>query len=360
MSQVHTNFRWGFLGCSQQGSSHVRQNLPNQDAIAHWPLDDGSSSIILAVADGHGSAKSFRSDMGSRFAVETAVAVCREFLEGVKGADPSRAKSDAELRIPRRIFQEWKRRVEDHHRQNPFTDAELDRLAEQAGSTARERAARPEQLTTAYGSTLLAVVLTDEFLICFQLGDGDVLAVSDATSAAERVIPKDESLIANETTSLCQEDGLRYVRYRFQLFRDSPPAMLLLSTDGYVNSFASPEAFLKVGGDYLDLLRKDGWEDVAKNLPGWLEDTSRNGSGDDITVGIIYRCHPPLSKPGSGQAETESPTAPTSTEQATKTQATSDISGESSGTALPPSEGVANETKGSQADTSKKKWSFWR
>ena len=120
MSQVHTDFRWGFLGCSQRGASHVRQNLPNQDAIEHWPLDEGSPSIILAVADGHGSAKSFRSNLGSRFAVETAVAICREFLDRMKGAEPSTVKTDAELRVPRRIFQEWKRRVEDHHRAEPF------------------------------------------------------------------------------------------------------------------------------------------------------------------------------------------------------------------------------------------------
>jgi len=305
----------------------VRQNLPNQDAIEHWPPDGGSPSIILAVADGHGSAKSFRSNLGARFAVETAIAICREFLERMKGAEPSAVKTDAELRIPRRIFQEWKRRVEDHHRQNPFTDAELDHLAEQAGPAVRERATRPEQLATAYGSTLLAVVLADEFLISFQLGDGDVLAVSDATGVAERVIPKDESLIANETTSLCQgEDGLRYVRYRFQLLRDSAPAMLLLSTDGYVNSFASPDAFLKVGADYLDMLCKDGSKEIAKNLPHWLEDTSSNGSGDDITVGIVYRCQPPLSKPGDRQPETESPIASASVEKASTTKATSNVS----------------------------------
>jgi serine/threonine protein phosphatase PrpC len=329
MSQVRTGFRWGFLGFSQRGASHFRQSLPNQDALAHWPLDDGSPAMILAVADGHGSPKSFRSHEGARFAVDTAVLVCREFLDRIKGAEPSTVKSEAELRIPRRIFQEWRRRVEDHHRQNPFSDAELEHLAEQAGPAARDRAIRPEQLATAYGSTLLAVALAEDFLISFQLGDGDILAVSDVTGAAERVIPKDESLIANETTSLCQEDGLRYVRYRFQLFRESPPAMLLLSTDGYANSFASPDAFLKVGADYLDVLRKDGSEAIANDLPRWLEDTSSNGSGDDITVGIIYRCQPPLSKTEEGeQAGAESSIASASPAEAAATEATGPVSEE--------------------------------
>ena len=91
------------------------------------------------------------------------------------------------------------------------------------------------------------------------------------------------------------------------------------------------------------MLRTDGAEAVAKNLPRWLEDTSSNGSGDDITVGIIYRCQPPLSKPERRPAETESPAASVSTEQAVKTNATSDILDELLRAARPSSERVAGE-----------------
>ena len=296
MSRVHTDCRWGVLGYSQRGASHVRQNLPNQDAIGHSLAADGSPPLILAVADGHGSPKSFRSEVGAQFAVEVGVEVCREFLDAMQGAAPSTVKSEAELKIPARIFQRWRQRVDEHFGQNPFMDAELARLAEQVGGTARNRATRPEQLHVAYGATLLVTVVTSQFLICFQLGDGDILAVSDSTGIADRVIPKDDSLIANETTSLCQDDGQRYMRFRFQLFQGAPPAMVLLSTDGYSNSFATPGAFLKAGADYLDMLRTDGADEVEKNLPAWLEETSRNGSGDDITVGIIYRREPLLAK----------------------------------------------------------------
>ena len=53
----------------------------------------------VALADGHGSAKSFRSHQGAQFAVETAVSVCREFLGRMKDAEPSAVKSEAELRV---------------------------------------------------------------------------------------------------------------------------------------------------------------------------------------------------------------------------------------------------------------------
>jgi serine/threonine protein phosphatase PrpC len=297
MPDGRTAYRWGVLGHSQLGASHVRQGLPNQDAIRFYVLPDGSPPVLLAVADGHGSAKSFRSDVGAVMAVETAVQVCRDFLEGIGDAAPSAVKSAAEQHIPPRIFQAWKRRVTDHWVRNPFSEDELARLADAAGPAARERAARGEQPHVAYGATLLAALLTNEFLICFQLGDGEILAVSDATGEVARAVPKDESLIANETTSLCQDDAVRHVQCRFQLFQDRPPGLVLLSTDGYSNSFVSSDAFLKVGTDYLEMIQTDGADTVGTNLPKWLEEASRDGSGDDITLGIIYRREPPLLKP---------------------------------------------------------------
>jgi len=294
MSHPGGDCQWGVLGHSQRGSSHVRQNLPNQDAISHHLADGGLPPVILAVADGHGSAKSFRSEVGSRLAVETAIEVCREFLDSMQGADPSTVKNDAELRIPPRIFQAWRQRVKEHFQQNPFTDGELAHLPEQAGEAERNPAAEPDRIFVCYGSTLLVAAVTSQYLLSFQLGDGDIVVVSGDDGVVDRLIPKDNTLIANETTSLCQDDGRRYVRYRFQLFRDSPPNMLLLSTDGYSNSFASPDAFLKAGADYLNAIRTEGAEGVRKELPKWLVETSENGSGDDITVGIIYRRPPSL------------------------------------------------------------------
>ena len=89
MPPTRMDYRWGILGHSQLGASHSRQGLPNQDAIRFFILPDGSPPAILAVADGHGSAKSFRSDVGAALAVSTAEEVCRDFLEGIGDAAPS-------------------------------------------------------------------------------------------------------------------------------------------------------------------------------------------------------------------------------------------------------------------------------
>ncbi|MDQ3699739.1 MAG: protein phosphatase 2C domain-containing protein, partial [Chloroflexota bacterium] len=67
--------RWRVVGTSVRGASHRRHGLPNQDALRWWPESGLGPPLVLAVADGHGSAKCFRSDVGSRLAVAAAVEV---------------------------------------------------------------------------------------------------------------------------------------------------------------------------------------------------------------------------------------------------------------------------------------------
>jgi hypothetical protein len=282
MATARTSLEWDVLGNTQIGASHLRQNLPNQDAIYHRKMPDGS--VILAVADGHGSNKSFRSDVGSRFAVECAIEVCAEFLLRAGDASVSDIRSRAEQQIPKRIVQKWRERVVDHFENHEFDAAESEKLRD------------PSRPHLAYGSTLLAAFATDKYLIALQLGDGDILAVSDFNRETTYVIDRDNSLIANETTSLCQDDAVKHFRFRFHLFEKRPPALLLLSTDGYANSFASPAGFVKAGTDFLDLMQAEGVSWLKINIPTWLQEASRDGSGDDITVGIIYRLRPALAE----------------------------------------------------------------
>ena len=55
------------------------------------------------------------------------------------------------------------------------------------------------------------------------------------------------------------------------------------------NSFNDDEKFLKIGPDILDRLRMGGLDKVNESLESWLFDTSCQGSGDDITLGIMCR-----------------------------------------------------------------------
>jgi hypothetical protein len=139
----------------------------------------------------------------------------------------------------------------------------------------------------AYGSTLLAVIVAPTFILYLQLGDGDLLTVS-AAGAVERPLAKDERLIANDTTSLCSDKAWNEVRVKFQALAGAPPALILAATDGYANSFRDEAGFRQVARDLWEMLRAEGVEAVQSNLKDWLNEASRHGSGDDITVGMTW------------------------------------------------------------------------
>lgn len=56
---------------SVRGSSHIRENIARQDCAATYVDPDGWA--MAAVSDGHGGDDYFRSHIGSRFAVESAM-----------------------------------------------------------------------------------------------------------------------------------------------------------------------------------------------------------------------------------------------------------------------------------------------
>ena len=281
---------WRAIGATVQGAAHQRSGLVNQDAIRWLPPTGVGPPLILAVSDGHGSPKSFRSHIGSEQAVnETAWAV-QNLLDGQPDpANLSAIKRTAEERLPQEIVRKWKQAVESHLKQTPLTPDELDGLEQRGGVRARQAIVENgEKRLLPYGATVLTVLVADSFILYLQLGDGDILVVSERGEVA-RPIERDARLFANQTTSLCSVDAWRDVQVRFQALVSELPALILVSTDGYANSFVDEAAFLQVGSDFLNVIRTDGLAEVQANLETWLSGASQAGSGDDITLGILCR-----------------------------------------------------------------------
>ncbi|MEN3326517.1 MAG: hypothetical protein V7638_1324 [Acidobacteriota bacterium] len=254
---------WRVAGQSVRGAVHERNGLPNQDAI-HWlPAAGEGSSIVLAVADGHGSARYSRSHTGSCLAVESAAELVHEFIIG-QADNLSLLKDATEDWLPRALVRKWVELVTEHLNAEPLS----------------------EESIVAYGTTLLVAAVTEQFAVYLQLGDGEILTVSESGEVT-RPLPKDDRLFGNETTSLCAPDAWRDFRVSFQPFVQAPPALILLSTDGYPNSFRHESGFFKVGSDILHMIRENGLSFIKENLAGWLSDSTRAGSGDDVTLGIL-------------------------------------------------------------------------
>ena len=84
--------------------------------------------------------------------------------------------------------------------------------------------------------------------------NGDIVAVA-ADGTAWFPLPADHRLAGNETTSLCLPQAWDTVRVCGDALREAP-RLIMLSTDGYANSFQSDRAFLQVGADLLPMIEQ--------------------------------------------------------------------------------------------------------
>ena len=269
--ELQTDF-WHVLGRSVCGASHRRRGAPNQDAL-EWSRA-GNAGVAVAVADGHGSAASFRSGAGAALAVECAGRLLREACS--QWTERERAAAAAPS-LAGELAAQWRSAVTRHLAEFPFSRAESQLLA--GGEEPHWRA---------YGSTVLAVLATPSYVLYLQLGDGDILIVSDSGEVS-RPWPRDPRLLGLETTSLCGDHAAAETRVTVAAHGAAPPALVLLSTDGYANSFREDHDFERTGRDLLELIRQDGIEGVEANLESWLNEASELGSGDDITVALVCR-----------------------------------------------------------------------
>ncbi|HRJ44848.1 MAG: protein phosphatase 2C domain-containing protein [Caldilineaceae bacterium] len=272
---------WQCAAASVRGAAHIRSGAVNQDAVRSWQATPKGLPLVLAVADGHGGAAYTRSHIGAAYAVNTAVRVlARDLLPRLITPDIppdlTLVKRLCDEWLPKVLVRRWQERVRRYTRRYPFASHELGSLPAESDNTA--------DLLTPYGATLVAGLLTEQFHLYLQLGDGDILTVAADGTVSRPALPADARLLGNETTSLCMANAAASVRLAFQPTLGEPPGLVLLSTDGYANSFVDPSSFEQVGADLLAAIRADGLAGVGEQLPDWLAQTSAAGSGDDISL----------------------------------------------------------------------------
>lgn len=253
-----------------------------QDRAGTEELPGGPDGVLLAVADGHGSAGHGRSHLGAQFAVEVFLRLARRFAESaLAGGMPLPAlRTEAQERLPWNLVREWEARCARHLREEPLDGRPVlhpDRLPERAE-------------LVPYGTTLLGAALLPGLLVAWQLGDGDVVLV-DRSDAGRVLLPLAPAApeLGDETDSLCSKDAARLVRTYWSpiVGPAEPPALLLLSTDGLSKSFAEQSGFEQFASGLCRRLESDGHPAVVGQLDGWLE-RAASYSGDDTSVALAW------------------------------------------------------------------------
>jgi serine/threonine protein phosphatase PrpC len=271
--------RFALVGESIRGASHIRSRKPNQDSFK-TALE--SNALVLAVADGHGSDSCPYSKSGSTIAVnvfcKTMAEYCRRFSDDW---DAFRAllSCEGDTVIARSIDVGWKLGVEKAHtRRVAKTAAAIN------GSGSKEDGGSVWRL---FGSTLLGLVIAPGFAFAYQLGDGDIVFASG--DGAELVIHGDK-LLGTETHSLCNAESWKRAKTEvLALPNTDASCAFMLFSDGFSNSYRNEMVFLQTALDYYKTLEEHGVDVVRSNIKAWLNETSEQGSGDDITVLMAYR-----------------------------------------------------------------------
>ena len=130
MDLTPTLSKWRVAGASVRGSSHIRNNKPNQDFLDYCPRADDGYPYIAVLSDGHGSAKSFRSDIGSK----SAVTITMNLLKNLISDELSQNIAEIERRVINelipQVVRQWNEDVIQNLNRFPVTQEELIALKE--------------------------------------------------------------------------------------------------------------------------------------------------------------------------------------------------------------------------------------
>ena len=277
---------WAVVGESVQGSSHEANNIENQDSLSWYQEKKSGYPVILAVSDGHGDPRSFRSRDGADIAVGVAIDTIHEYLDKSQNrANAYEAMREFEEPIKRAISRRWKKQVEEHWKKYPVENSKINNQGLPSNNSV--------VVQDVYGATLVAAFVdqfkiggrSQTYLAFLQIGDGDILVISK-NGEVKFGFEDTNTFVGDATLSLSLDKAWQYMKVKFVANPEELPKMIILATDGYRKSFPHSDGFLKIGSDILEHIRSNGLENTASFLGEWLMETSRQGSGDDISICI--------------------------------------------------------------------------
>jgi serine/threonine protein phosphatase PrpC len=262
---------------SVKGSTHVKKGTECQDVSSTL---EGESFGLAVVCDGHGGERHFRSAIGAKFAADISIKAMKKFVE--EANDLSKENSDELLKkLESDVFNNWKKEIENHLKENAFSDIELTQLSNKDGNLIES-----SRFEIAYGSTLVSAVLTEKHFFVLQLGDGDCVLLDKKGNIRTPNLPHDDRLRFNITTSLCDENALQNFRHYWS--DDEPIVAILLSTDGVRNSFENESYYKSFCRTVFESFSEGSQEEAKKELSEFLEKLTERGSGDDVSISMIY------------------------------------------------------------------------
>lgn len=259
---------------SVMGASHEKRGIVCQDSSAY---EVGEAYAVAVVADGHGSKKHFRSNIGSKCAVEATLETIKKYYEDADEFDKNIAKNHKMItrHIEKQIIMLWNEKILSHLDKNPVTPEELNKFSYEEFENIP-----PESY---YGTTLVAAVAGRGYTFGFQIGDGSLVAVFE-DGETSMIMDYEESNPANITSSMCNANAAAM----FDSFYVDRKKLLAIcvSTDGLYTSFGSDNDFL----DYHTIIagQLTNLESFMPSVQNNLKKRSHFGTEDDISLSCVF------------------------------------------------------------------------
>lgn len=260
---------------TKQGASHIKKNKECQDASLSFSNEEYAIAI---VCDGHGGDDYVRSATGASLACGIAMKNIVSFLHDVNKDELQTYHDQMFKTLEASIIAGWSTAIYDDYSQRPFTEEELSVLSEKAKKKYLEG-----KIDSAYGTTLIAVVLTTEFWFGLHIGDGKCVAINREGQFGQP-IPWDEKCFLNATTSLSDSNAINNFRHFFSY---KLPAAIFIGSDGIDDCFKNDQQLYSLYRTVLYSFATSDLEAAKADLGDYLPRLSAKGSGDDVSIAAV-------------------------------------------------------------------------
>jgi serine/threonine protein phosphatase PrpC len=294
------------LVTSPTGASHLDKGLPCQDAcMVSQQFYRGQPYMVLAVADGHGSEKYSRSEIGSHLAMEAVHQAATDLmmaLDEIRCEDEEKwlgkAHTNINHRFQRQLLSYWKKLVMDHAENNPEEGVEP----------------TSEASMNRYGTTIVVAIVVEDWVILGVLGDSTIYTVLECDgeiSVQERLTLSStgvglgtDSMVSSNAIYAWRTENIPIGFTKSQ--NNYTLKMLLLTSDGMPDSLTDPKKSVQ---SIYENTQAQGIDWLQSILPQQLAQWSKDGVGDDMGMVLLF--------PNFSQTAINTPSTPDQTKEAT-------------------------------------------
>ena len=258
---------------SQVGYSHIKKGKCCQDSSAYF---HSKNYEAIVVCDGHGGEKHFRSEIGSKIAVEICKKTVEEFVKCISNRNDHNRLNELLSDFGKHLIFLWREKIREHYEQNPFLQNEEQLLDK---TIFNDIQANPH---IAYGTTLILIIACKDNLFIIKLGDGEVrlLKGNDVLSPI-----LDDELTFGKTASLCNFDASEKLHSMVLPLKEVD--CCIISTDGVINSFETVKHFENFCKTLSKEFNREEIAEFENELCEFLPLLSEQGSGDDVSIAIL-------------------------------------------------------------------------